>query len=70
MQSDDGQGQRNDGVFPSNTVPSLAALATDLSALVDRFEADWKEHGIVAGDLAEELHELLKRAQHICGLLE
>ena len=69
MPSDDG-GSRPSQANLRNAASSMAALAKDLSALVERFEMDWKRRGVVTPEAAEELHGLVEHARHICRLLE
>lgn len=40
----------------------LADLETDLSAIVDRLEAEWLRDGTVSDETAREVHALLQRA--------
>lgn len=61
MRSED---ERVGVVVPAHARASLAALAEELEVLVDRLEADWDR---VTPEIAEQLHDLLNRAQEICA---
>ena len=43
----------------------LAALAIELTALVDEMEAEWREYGELSEESARHLHELLGRAERV-----
>lgn len=44
---------------------ALAALAGELSLLVDRVEADWDQCGYVRMETAQQLHELRELAERM-----
>ena len=46
---------------------AIAALATDVKALVDRLEADWQTRHILRLETVEELHALRQRAERLFG---
>jgi len=47
---------------PAQKLLSLANLEADLDALVDSIEAEWRLHGTVRRESAEQVHALLERA--------
>jgi hypothetical protein len=51
-------------VGPSGTLES-ANLATDLNALVDRLEVDWRSNRLVSRDAARQLHDLRAKAERL-----
>ena len=46
---------------------AIAALATDMKALVDRLEADWQTQHILRNETVDELHALRQRAERLFG---
>jgi len=47
---------------PAPKLLSLASLEADLDSLVDSIEAEWRLHGTVRRESAEQVHALLERA--------
>ena len=43
----------------------LGWLADELTSVVDRLETDWRHHGVVSADLADEVHHLRQRAESL-----
>ena len=53
---------------PAETLSlQLAALASELTALVDEMEAGWRERGIVSKESARRLHSVRERADRLLG---
>jgi hypothetical protein len=66
MQSDHPKSGPQAAVAGPEKSSPMAALASDLSDLVDRLESDWEMRGAVSPEAAERLHQLLERARDIC----
>jgi hypothetical protein len=66
MQSDNEPGRPHAGIFSSDDVSPVAALARDLGALVDKFEAEIGR-GVVSPETAEQLDDLVRRLSQLVG---
>ena len=65
MLSNDERSRADKGALLTSSASSLAAIARDLSVVVDTLEADWQSQRIVRRETADRLREILKRAQQI-----